>query len=324
MSTETTATTTQTTQAAATPTQEAQNPAGDAAAASKATEAAGTTATTPAKAGEPEKPKAEPKPKAERDTAARVALRKAEAELAATRAEAAKAKEELAGLAKLKEARDRAKDDALAYLEAAGLTMEDVVKAGTKGERVDPVARQALEKAAALEKQLAEEKAAAQKRSDEAKQAEAEAKGRSLVVKELEAGGDKYELTRLAGDEGIEAVTQAAAAYHAIHGKFPTLAQAMEATEAAYEARAKTMAGSKKGAALFAKPVEQKTEDKGTGDATTSKTITSDMAAGRGANPAKPPPEVEDKPTHGSRKAARRAAERVEMTRDAQSALKRT
>lgn len=265
---------------------------------------------------------AKPEPKAPRDTAARVELRKAQAELAAARAESAAAKKELEGLAKLKGAAANAKEDALAALEALGLTMEDVVKAGTKGERVDPMAKQALAKAAALEKQLADEKAAATKRAEDARQAEDEAKGRAHVVKELEAGGDKYELTRHAGDEGIAAVTAAAAAYHEIHGVFPTLEQAMVATEAQYEARLKAQLGTKRAAGLLPKTGEVKPGDGA--KASDSKTITGDLSSGRGAPAVRPPEEAADKTLFGAGKAARRAADRADLQRDAQSALKRS
>jgi len=116
-----------------------------------------------------------------RATALRADLTKREAALNAKTAELAKREASLKELSALKEAKVSAKDDPISFLEAFGLTFEEVAKAAASGTGSDPAARKALKESRELRAKLeAKEKAEAEAATKAAQARDAEQKAQTV------------------------------------------------------------------------------------------------------------------------------------------------
>jgi hypothetical protein len=194
-------------------------------------------------AAEAKPPEAEKPPEEDAGTKARLALRQREAAIAQKEADLAareKALEtkgklpeaEAAELAELRSLKQSAKTDPIGYLEAGGLTAQEVFEAVKRGRApVDPAAKAALEKAQALEKRLAEQDAARAK----AEEAAGLERYRNHITDTIKTGGDKFEFLAAKGSAGVQAVQEAALEFYQRHGKAPDLTKVAEALDKFYE-----------------------------------------------------------------------------------------
>src|SRR5579863_9736509 len=100
-------------------------------------------------------------PAADRETALRTQLHKREQDLTSREGKLKLTEDERTELEALRSLKGRAKEDAIGVLQELGLDAETVFKALQGGKvPMDPVARRALEKAEALDKELKEQRKA--------------------------------------------------------------------------------------------------------------------------------------------------------------------
>lgn len=156
----------------------------------------------------------------QRETALRAQLHKREQELNARESKAKLSDEERTELVALRSLKGRAKEDAIGVLQELGLDAETVFRALQSGKGpMDPVARKALEKAEALEKQLEAQKSESQKQAELRDVAQVR-DGLSILVKRE---ADRYEMIMDEGQDGIEAWREAVNEFGATRKRAPTL-----------------------------------------------------------------------------------------------------
>jgi hypothetical protein len=182
-------------------------------------------------------------------------------------------------LAELRTLKQMAKSDPVGYLEAAGLTAQEVFEAVKKGRApMDPAARQALEEVQRLKKEREAEKAERAKAEEQAGME----RFHGHVGQTIAANAAKFPALARLGKAGVADVVDAARAYYADHGKAPPLERVMEKVNAHYAGEFRSSATSDWGRAELVALVKA--------DPKLAAEIRAALAAKPATAPAAPPP----------------------------------